>query len=1175
MAIFCHECSGYSEQFARRCAGCGRTLPRVCPACGAGNEVTASFCSRCGVRVDDEALSRARERAVQAEGYLPKDLVDRFLAPGADQEGDQRQVTILFVDLAQSTEIVRALGGEKMADLLDELLDGIAGAVNHVGGTVSEISGDGALCLFGAPTVHEDDPERALRAALAIQRLASILSPLRVADADWQPRVRIGVHTGIVVLRVIGHAYRLGYAPVGDAVHLTQRFQTAAEPGEILVSKSTRDRAASLFRFGEPRALTLKGFAEPCVAFPLRGERHAPERQTGQAGDAVFVGREADLAAVRSRINSLAVGLGGILTIWGEAGIGKSRLLAEVRRQSSDPMTWLEGRGLSYGQNTPYSIIAQQLRRAAGIEEGDTERTARHRLRDMIVDACGLDEAPTVYPFLATAMGMKLEDREEALIKQFSSEALQTEIFRALRMLVGATTDRTPLVLIFEDLHWSDRASIAALDSLLPLADDRPILYVLVARPDTEAPSWTLRHKVETMYPHAHTSVNLGPLSEEASSTLVMRLLDTDHLATELREMFRDKAEGVPLFVEELTRSLLEEGALTREDGRWQLTVTSADLRIPGTVQGIILARFDRLERELKTILHAAAVIGPAISHRVLAHMTGENGALATRLRDLQRLGFLRETRRRPESVYVFKHALIRDVAYQTMRHRSRRELHGKAGTAMETVFGERVLEHQGVMAEHFLLAEDWEKATAYLLRAGDESTRLHAHAEARLHYAKAADALAHLPRTLEDRRRRVDTIVKRAAVSYIAEPPELNLGRLDTGDALVGELLAGEGNANEDRVRLAWIHYWTGRIHYIRGNPSEAMEYYERTLTAAQELGDRRLILVASAMMGTAFATLGQWGNAEKFLGQAVPILEQAGEWREWCLASGYLGVAIAAGGDYERGLAVMRQGLDRAVELGGWNLIASTRTLLCAVYLVNERMHELAVAAREAIEASERSGEQVILCVGLGFRSWAEGRLGDHASALAGMERSRKIATGLGKVLLGDWFAVARADVALCAGQVGTAVALAEEAVTAAKQTDDVFSGGLAHRVWARALAVAVPPQYGAAQAHLATSLELLESGRARLQAAHTHMVWGDICRDLGDFPAAIGHFGAALRQFTESLLEEESERAESSIRFCETLNRSGPGPGFPRPDRDRGGGPEPSSVPDRAARHDDQSG
>ena len=1028
-----------------------------------------------------------------------------------------RQVTMFFVDLVGSTEIATALGNDGMADLLDELFDAVAQAVRRYGGTVAELTGDGALCIFGLPTVHEDDPERALRAVLGIARTVSTWTPVHVRGSDVQPQVRIGVHTGTVLLSVMGQTHRLGYAPVGDHVHLAARLQSAAQPSEILVSQATAILTASLFRFGEPRSLRLKGFSAPQAACSLDGERETAQRRTIETSTATFVGRSDDLAALLERSGSLVMGLGGVVTLWGEAGMGKSRLLAELRGRSSRSITWIEGRGLSYAQHTPYSIIGQLIRRSARISEADTGGAARSALRNRISDVCGAEAAESIYPFVATALGMQVQGAEAI---KASGEALQTEIFRALGSVVTALAQRGPLVLVFEDLHWSDRASIAALDSLLPLAEEYPVLFLLVARPDTDAPSWTLRQKIQTVYAHLHHDVTLGPLTADASSDLAMRLLETERLPRDVEQLLLEKAEGIPLFVEQLVRALLEQGAIERGAAGWRLAAVADVLRIPDTVQGIILARFDRLNDELKRLLQAAAVLGPQVVRDLLNDTLGTTADLGPGLRDLQRRGFLRETRRTPESVYVFCHALIRDVAYQTMRRRTRLQLHARAAMAMERIFSERLSEFQTIIAEHFVRAERWEEAAGYLLRAGDESARLHAHTESRLQYAQAAQALARLPDTAANLRRRVDAVVKRAAASYTAEPPQDGLARLAEAQALIDQIAAAEPADAEDRARLARVQYWAGRLQYISGKPGEAMKNYRRALAAGEQLGDHALVTTVSAMMGAAMAVGGQFESGRRLLQSALPKLEMAGAWREWCLSCGYLGASVVACGEVDEGLATAERGVARALELRGPYLIAMTRTLLASAYAINERMDDVRVVAQQAIDAGAQSGEPVILYLGLGFRGWAEGRIGDHAAAAASLARSAEVGAQLGQpLLLEDWFAMARADVAFCTGDIERAIALAECAVAAAQRASALFSRGLAHRIWAQALAAGESPRWDQADAHMKLSLELFEAGDARLPTVHTRMVWAGICRARGDIAGADEHVARATARFDAS--------------------------------------------------------
>jgi tetratricopeptide (TPR) repeat protein len=388
------------------------------------------------------------------------------------------------------------------------------------------------------------------------------------------------------------------------------------------------------------------------------------------------------------------------------------------------------------------------------------------------------------------------------------------------------------------------------------------------------------------------------------------------------------------------------------------------------------------------------------------------------------------------------------------------------------------------------------------------------------------------LPDTVENRRRRVDTTLKQAAVSYIAERPDLNLARLAAAEALARELPTVASATGEDRLRLARVRYWIGRIHHVSGDPRQAIGHYRQVLAIGQELGDEQLTAIPSAMIGLALAVQGQWAKAGQLLSQAVPALERAGEWREWCRVVGYIGISVVARGDYHRGVAEAQRALDRALELNDQAIIGSNHILLCVTHVLNERMEALAAAAQEAVKAAERSGEQVILYAGLAFRGWANGRLGHHAAARRDMEQSNAVGAGLGRLILADWFAVARADVAVSAGRIEEAVTLAEQAVGVANQVGSVFTEGFAHRVWAQALAATAPPRWDEAEAHLATSLRALESGEARLPTAHTHLVWGQLCRDRQDTAAALDHLRRAGDRFAASRLDDELLQARRLI-------------------------------------------
>jgi tetratricopeptide (TPR) repeat protein len=333
-------------------------------------------------------------------------------------------------------------------------------------------------------------------------------------------------------------------------------------------------------------------------------------------------------------------------------------------------------------------------------------------------------------------------------------------------------------------------------------------------------------------------------------------------------------------------------------------------------------------------------------------------------------------------------------------------------------------------------------------------------------------------------------------------------------------------------------VRYWIGRIHHVGGDPRQAIAHYRQVLAIGQELGDEQLVAIPSAMIGLSLAVQGQWAKAGQLLSQALPALERAGEWREWCRVAGYIGISIAARGDYQRGVAEAQHALERALELNDQAIIGSNHILLCVTHVLNERMESLAAAGQAAVTAAERSGEQVILYAGLAFRGWANGRLGRHPAARRDMEQSRAVGAGLGQLVLADWFAVGRADIALSAGRVEEALTLAQQAVGVANQVGSVFTEGLAHRVWAQALAAASPPRRDEAEAHLATSLRALESGEAWLPAAHARLTWARLCRDLRDPAAALDHAQRAAAQFAASRLDDELRQAR---RLIDELGRA----------------------------------
>jgi len=420
-----------------------------------------------------------------------------------------------------------------------------------------------------------------------------------------------------------------------------------------------------------------------------------------------------------------------------------------------------------------------------------------------------------------------------------------------------------------------------------------------------------------------------------------------------------------------------------------------------------------------------------------------------------------------------------------------------------------------------------------YLIQAGDAAAQLYAHPEARLHYAQAREVLSKLPDTEDNRRRQVDVTLKHVTVSWAADRPEVNLERLAEAEARLQSLSGPEGTSGSDRVRLARVRYWMGRLHYLRNEPREAIGYYRQVLAVAQDIGDEELLAIPSSFIGQAMLVQGHFGKAETFLSQAIIPLEKTGNWLEWIRSVGFLGVSLAARGQYSAGIAEAERSLTHARKTHNLLGMAMAHIYLSVIHLTGEEVPRLLETSRAGLEAAEQSGNRMLSYLELGFQAWGESRLGQHQQALESMAQSQAIGQALGgRLILADWLTAANAEINLAAGRVEEALTLAEETVNAAKSTGGIFAEGLAQRVWGEALAALDPPRREEAQAHMADSLKALETGEARLEAARTHVAWGLICRAGNDVAAARDHFEQAAAQFEASRMVGALEKTRQLL-------------------------------------------
>jgi len=633
----CPNCSFENAADAKFCENCGQPFERVCPNCGKPVSANSKFCKNCGFNLVGVA-AEARPAPVTKTADLdalrktaPTNLSKKILAERERTEGERKLVTALFTDIVGSTSLAEAMDPEDWREIVSGAHQRVSEAVYRYEGTIAQLLGDGVLAFFGAPLAHEDDAERAIRAALdilaAAKQYAEELHKNKKVD-DFQ--LRVGLNTGIVVVGNIGSDLHMEYLAVGDTVNLAARMQSAADPNSILISENTHRLASSLFDFEDRGKITVKGKAEPIQVYRVTGERKGAVRARGIAGlTSPMVGRQREFSTLMQIITDVRGGRGSIIAIVGEAGLGKSRLVAEWRKaafaEAGVPLRWIEGRCLSYASSIAHHLSTDILRALIGVPVGSSEEETHTALRKSLESLVGPD-MKDVYPFLGHLLGLKLEEDMAARVKYLDGPALQAQYIAAYKKYLAALAKDAPTVIVCEDVHWADPSSVELGSQIIPMAATSPIVFAFVTRADKDAPGWKLVAQAHEVAGVGATELYLAPLSETDSKQLVSNLLEVEALPENLRQLILAKAEGNPFFVEEVIRMLIDRGGITRDatTGKWTVTREIQNIEIPDTLQGVLTARIDRLSEDAKRVLQIASVIGRKFPVKVLERVLQE-----------------------------------------------------------------------------------------------------------------------------------------------------------------------------------------------------------------------------------------------------------------------------------------------------------------------------------------------------------------------------------------------------------------------------------------------------------------------------------------------------------------------------------------------------------------------
>jgi ABC-type transport system substrate-binding protein/class 3 adenylate cyclase len=674
-------------------------------------------------------------------------------------EGERRVVAVLMADIAGSTAIGEELGPERSKFLFDEVVRLMSEQVERYEGTVAQLLGDGLLAVFGAPVAHEDDSERAVRAGLAIQHALGAYSR-EVAEAyGIELRARIAVNTGPVLITPDADGPERWNA-LGDTVNVTARLQALAAEADVTLGPGTAAQVRDAFELEELGPAELRGRSRPVDRFRVVSERDRHSRPA----DGPLLGRDTELATVRAALERLAEGIGVIVSVTGEPGIGKSRLVAEAVEPLRDRLRVLVGRSLSYTQGFSYWPIRDLLRDWLGVSAAASEARVRFDLKAALHELYGAG-GDDRYPFLANLLGLHDSDRRAAAeLRELSRESLHRRSLDVVSELLRRLAAGRPLLVVFEDLHWADELTLQAIESLLELTESDALGIVMLYRSERELPAWGVGERARQRYPHRYVEVELRALPSEATLALAQALADAP-LPDAVAELIALRAGGNPLFVSEALRDLVERGALRRANGGWELAVDPGRLEVPALVQGVLQARLDRLDPAARETIAVAAVIGRRFGMPLLERVL-DAATLPAALTELQRLDLIVEERRRPFPEYRFRHGLVQEAAYAVLTEADRKTLHGRVARALEELADDdQSPGGLALLARHFDAADDPVKAADYLIRAGDEARAIYADKEAIRHYRRAREFLGRLG---DDRRSR-ETLFKIALVHHLA----------------------------------------------------------------------------------------------------------------------------------------------------------------------------------------------------------------------------------------------------------------------------------------------------------------------------------------------------------------------------------------------------------------------
>ncbi len=1042
----CPNCQFENREGSKFCLKCGEKLEFKCLKCGKHLPNEAVFCDECGHKLILPSEPSPKkifidEKVEKIQRYLPGGLTEKILSQKDKIEGERKQVTVMFCDMEGFTRLSEKLDPEDVYAIMDQVYEILIHKVHDYEGTVNEMTGDGIMALFGAPIALEDAPQRAIRSSLAIHRkMASLSEKLKQGKKDCpQLKMRIGIHTGPVIVGTLGNDLRVEFKAVGETVNLASRMEGLAGPGTTYVTEATFKLTEGFFRFEALGERKVKGKDEPVRAYRVitPSTRRTRFDVSAERGLTPFVGRERELELLLDGFERSKYGRGQAFSIMSDAGGGKSRLLYEFRKAiANEDATFLEGKCLSYSRGVAYHPVIDILKSNFDIQEDDDSISIAEKAKRSLKEL-DVDEASTL-PYILQLLSVNDSDIEKIPI---SPEARKDRIIEALKRIIVKGSEIRPLIIAIEDLHLMDKSSEDILKAILESMTGARVFLIFTYRPEF-VPPWAVRSY--------HSQVNLNRLSNRESLSIVIYLLDTENIVSDLENLILEKTEGVPFYIEEFTKSLRDIKAIVREKKICRLKKDIQNVDIPSTIQDVIMARIDSLPEAVKIVLQIGSVIEREFSHTLLKLVTDlPKDELLSHLSVLKDAELVYERGVYPQSTYIFKHALIKDVSFQSLLKSTRQKYHRKIAQVLEQHFPGTAERHPEVLGHHFTEAGLGEQAIPYWRNAGEIAIRRSANLEAIDHLNKALEMLQTLPEKPE--------LVEKELELQIALGPALMAIKGYTAPEVEKAFARARDLCQQlgETPQLFAILRGLWGFYIVRNELKTALDLGEQCLALAQRAQSPVWSLWAYFMLGQSLFHLGELGSSREYFEKGLSLydIQKRRSHRALqdpgvsCLS--YAAVALWLLGYPDQALTKSRQALTLAKDLSHPFSLAYAMNMAAVFYQIYHDVNETQKHAKTGNALCIEQGIPYWLAYGPILMGWALTEQGKGDEGIKQTRQGLDAYSATGSELALPYFLFLLIDAYKKAGQAEDGLVVLAEALSIVDKTSERWWEAELHRL------------------------------------------------------------------------------------------------------------------------------